>query len=81
VSAPKPGAHAGVFNRVQRVLDPNASTTLDLYTRRTDDSSRILRALAEDDDADGRPARGRPRDALLLPLPLKALASVSVPSL
>jgi hypothetical protein len=51
VPAPAPGAHAGVFNRVQRVLAMNASTTLDLYTRRMGDSSRILRALAEDADS------------------------------
>jgi len=38
-------------NMVQRVMGhERASTTLDLYTRRTDDSSRILRALHDDDD-------------------------------
>ncbi len=37
-------------NMVQRVMGhERASTTLDLYTRRTDDAARILRAL---DDAD-----------------------------
>ena len=37
-------------NMVQRVMGhERASTTLDLYTRRTDDADRILRAL---DDAD-----------------------------
>ncbi len=37
-------------NMVQQVMGhERASTTLDLYTRRTDDAGRILRAL---DDAD-----------------------------
>jgi hypothetical protein len=30
-----------------------SSTTLDLYTRRTDGHDRILRALGEDDDENG----------------------------
>ena len=35
---------------VQRVLGhERASTTLDLYTRRTDDAERILRALNDGD--------------------------------
>jgi len=39
-------------NMVQRVMGhERSSTTLDLYTRRTDNSDRILRAL---DDMDGR---------------------------
>jgi hypothetical protein len=29
-----------------------SSTTLDLYTRRTDDPTRILRALDDDEDGD-----------------------------
>ena len=38
-------------NMVQRVMgQERASTTLDLYTRRTDDPTRILRALGSDDD-------------------------------
>lgn len=43
------------INMVQRVLGhEKSSTTLDLYTRRTDNSERILRALGdEDDDEDG----------------------------
>jgi integrase len=41
-------------NMVQRVMGhERASTTLDLYTRRTDDSSRILRALDDEDPDDG----------------------------
>jgi integrase len=36
-------------NMVQRVMGhERSSTTLDLYTRRTDDTSRILRALDDD---------------------------------
>ena len=39
------------INMVQRVMGhERASTTLDLYTRRTDDGERILKAL---DDAEG----------------------------
>jgi integrase len=39
------------INMVQRVLGhEKSSTTLDLYTRRTDNSERILRALDDDDD-------------------------------
>lgn len=38
-------------NMVQRVMGhERSSTTLDLYTRRTDDHSRILQALNDDDD-------------------------------
>jgi integrase len=38
-------------NMVQRVMGhERSSTTLDLYTRRTDDHGRILRALDDDDD-------------------------------
>jgi Phage integrase family len=41
-------------NMVQRVMGhERASTTLDLYTRRTDDSTRILRALDDEDPDDG----------------------------
>jgi integrase len=41
-------------NMVQRVMGhERASTTLDLYTRRTDDSTRILRALNDEDPDDG----------------------------
>ena len=48
-------------NMVQRVMGhERSSTTLDLYTRRTDNSDRILRALTdpdpEDDDPDDSPA-------------------------
>jgi len=40
-------------NMVQRVLGhERSSTTLDLYTRRTDDPSRVLRALDDEDDGD-----------------------------
>ena len=42
-------------NMVQRVLGlERSSTTLDLYTRRTDDPTRVLRALDDgpDDDPD-----------------------------
>ena len=36
---------------VQRVLGhERSSTTLDLYTRRTDNSARILQALSDDED-------------------------------
>lgn len=46
-------------NMVQRVMGhERASTTLDLYTRRTDDSTRILRALGDEDPDDG--AAGAP---------------------
>lgn len=38
-------------NMVQRVMGhERSSTTLDLYTRRTDDHGRILQALDDDDD-------------------------------
>lgn len=41
-------------NMVQRVLGhERASTTLDLYTRRTDNSERILQALDDEDDPEG----------------------------
>jgi integrase len=41
-------------NMVQRVMGhERASTTLDLYTRRTDDSTRILRVLDDEDPDDG----------------------------
>lgn len=41
-------------NMVQRVLGhERSSTTLDLYTRRTDGGDRILDALRDDDDGDG----------------------------
>lgn len=46
-------------NMVQRVMGhEHASTTLDLYTRRTDDSDRILSALddPDEDDPDDGPA-------------------------
>ncbi|WP_445187215.1 tyrosine-type recombinase/integrase [Pseudonocardia sp. Cha107L01] len=40
-------------NMVQRVMGhERSSTTLDLYTRRTDDPTRILRALDDDEDGD-----------------------------
>jgi hypothetical protein len=48
-----------------------SSTTLDLYTRRTDDPSRVLRALDDDPDDDGARAfwcLGERRGALLVPL-------------
>ena len=44
---------------VQRVMGhERSSTTLDLYTRRTDDGDRILRALddPDEDDPDDGPA-------------------------
>ena len=38
---------------VQRVMGhERSSTTLDLYTRRTDNNDRILRALSDPDDED-----------------------------
>jgi len=38
---------------VQRVMGhERSSTTLDLYTRRTNNADRILRALSDDDDPD-----------------------------
>jgi hypothetical protein len=41
-------------NTVQRVLGhERSSTTLDLYTRRTDDPVRVLQALDDDDPNDG----------------------------
>jgi integrase len=41
-------------NMVQRVMGhERSSTTLDLYTRRTEDSSRILQALDDEDSDDG----------------------------
>lgn len=41
-------------NMVQRVLGhERATTTLDLYTRRTDNADRILRALGDEEDDDG----------------------------
>jgi integrase len=41
-------------NMVQRVMGhERSSTTLDLYTRRTEDHGRILRALADVDDDSG----------------------------
>jgi integrase len=41
-------------NMVQRVMGhERSSTTLDLYTRRTEDASRILRALDDSDPDDG----------------------------
>ena len=40
-------------NMVQRVMGhERSSTTLDLYTRRTDNSDRILQALTDPDDKD-----------------------------
>lgn len=43
-------------NMVQRVLGhERSSTTLDLYTRRTDNSARILQALSDDEDEDDDP--------------------------
>lgn len=48
-------------NMVQRVLGHEKSTTtLDLHTRRTDDSERILRAL---DDPSGEGRDDEPPDA------------------
>jgi integrase len=44
-------------NVVQRVMGhERSSTTLDLYTRRTEDSTRIQRALDGEDPADGAAA-------------------------
>lgn len=47
-------------NMVQRVMGhERASTTLDLYARRTDDNARILDALDDsDDDSDDEPDDG-----------------------
>jgi integrase len=46
-------------NMVQRVMGhERSSTTLDLYTRRTDDPTRILRALDDDDGEDDDGASG-----------------------
>lgn len=46
-------------NMVQRVLGhERSSTTLDLYTRRTDNSVRILQALNDEDPDDGSGATG-----------------------
>lgn len=46
-------------NMVQRVLGhERSSTTLDLYTRRTDNSARILQALDDEDPDDGSGAAG-----------------------
>jgi integrase len=43
-------------NMVQRVMGhERAATTLDLYTRRTNDPTRILRALDDEDPGDGPP--------------------------
>ena len=43
-------------NMVQRVMGhERSSTTLDLYTRRTDNPTRILRALNDDEDDGGSP--------------------------
>ena len=40
-------------NMVQRVMGhERSSTTLDLYTRRTEDSSRVLQALDDEDPDD-----------------------------
>ena len=48
-------------NMVQRVLGhERSSTTLDLYTRRTDDPSRVLRALDDGPD-DGTAGALAPR--------------------
>ena len=49
-------------NMVQRVLGhEHASTTLDLYTRRTDNADRILQALDDpDDDPDDEGLGGVP---------------------
>ena len=39
------------INMVQKVMGhERSSTTLDLYTRRTDNSDRVLRALDDPDD-------------------------------
>jgi hypothetical protein len=47
---------------MQRVMGhERASTTLDLYTRRTDDPARILRALGGDDPDDGPSGRSGAR--------------------
>ena len=44
-------------NMVQRVLGhEKSSTTLDLYTRRTDNRARILDALTDKDDEEGSAA-------------------------
>jgi len=48
-------------NMVQRVMGhERSSTTLDLYTRRTDDQERILRALGEVDDPEIGPGSSAP---------------------
>jgi integrase len=43
-------------NMVQRVLGHEKSTTLDLYTRRTDNRARILDARTDEDDDEGSAA-------------------------
>jgi hypothetical protein len=40
-------------NMVQRVLGDEKSTTLDLYTRRTDNRARILETRTDEDDDEG----------------------------
>src|SRR4029079_19010159 len=51
-------------NMVQRVLGhERSSTTLDLYTRRTDDPTRVLRAL--DDEPDEVPPKDGTAGALV----------------
>ena len=45
--------HVPPPNMVQRVMGhERSSTTLDLYTRRTNNAERILRALSDDDGPD-----------------------------
>jgi Phage integrase family len=67
-------------NTVQRVLGhERSSTILDLYTRRTDDPSRVLRAL----DADPAPRAfwylGDRRGAFLVPFRLQVAGETDPP--
>jgi integrase len=49
-------------NMVQRVLGhERSSTALNLYTRRTDDPTRVLRALDDEDPDDGAAGAPVPR--------------------
>lgn len=58
-------AHGGAMGHER------SSTTLDLYTRRTDDPTRILRALEGDDEED-EDGRGWCLRAGVMPFPLRA---------
>ena len=56
-------------NMVQRVMGHEKSaTTLDLYTRRTDDPTRILRALDDDDPEEPDDGAGGGARAGVMPI-------------